>query len=173
MSYVTERISDDLLSETQKSWESVVGGSDEFTSEYGALFEWLRGHRDYKSANGDSEAYAITQKGENRASAFIEIVSSTNRGGLTKLLKVFISPKFWGVAEHQNTVVQIFIMAIKGAVEISARKSSRTIKIYGRSSALLSLLKEIHSAIIEGHDLQSSNIVATMQGRWLVIELRA
>lgn len=167
MTYTTEKISDTLLENTKKSWELVVG-TDEFTSEYGALFEWLLSHRDYGPANCDSVAYALVQEGHKIASAFIEIVSSTNRGGLTKLLKVFITPQFWDVADHQTEVVKIFVMAIKGAIDISNGKKSRTVKIYGRSNSLLSLLHTIHLAIIDDLDPQSG-IAASMQGRWLVI----
>ncbi len=167
MTYLTEQISDNLLIDTKKSWELVVG-VDEFTSEYGALFEWLQTHREYQGANGDSVAYALVQEGHKVASAFIEVVSSPNRGGLTKLLKVFITPQFWDVADHQTEVVKIFVMAIKGAIEISNDNGSRTVKIYGRSNSLLSLLHTIHVAMIEDLD-ENSGIQVLIQGRWLVI----
>lgn len=167
MAYTTEQITDQLLDDTKKSWELVVG-VDEFTSEYGALFDWLQCHRQYQGANGHSVAYALVQEGQKVASAFIEVVSSPNRGGLTKLLKVFVTPLFWDVADHQAEVVKLFVMAIRGAVDISNQNGSRTVKIYGRSNSLLSLLHTIHVAMIED-GVADAGISVTIQGRWLVI----
>lgn len=170
MAYAPQEISDELLADTRKAWELFIG-TDEFMSEYGALFDWLETHRDYQQGNGTSAAYALVQEGHKIAAAFIEIVSSTNKGGLTKLLKVFITPQFWDVADHQTEVVHLFVAAIMGSIKISANKNSRVIKIYGRSASLLSLLHTIHADMIRRLDPEGGVTVA-MQGRWLEISCK-
>ncbi|MFV5215664.1 hypothetical protein ACLIIZ_18230 [Azonexus caeni] len=167
MAYSTVKVTPQILEDTRRVWELTVG-ADEFASEYGALFDWIGAHINYQSAGGESLVYALVQEGAKVASAFIDVVASGHRGGLTKLLKIIITPQFWNVAEHQNQIVMIYVDAIKGAFDLSSQNNSSTFKIYGRTDPLLSLLHSIRLAIIKDAGVDS-NVRVDMEGRWLVV----
>lgn len=168
MGYSTQKLTNESLDATRAAWALTVG-DDVFISEFGALFEWIESHMNYDSPpETGSLAYAIVDDGFNTASAFIEVVGSNTRGGLTKLLKVFVTPQYWNIAEHQNEVVNIFIAAIQGAVAISSDNCSKTIKIYGRTDSLLSLLHTIHVSIMSNEKVNQA-VTASVKGRWLEI----
>ncbi len=167
MPYTTARIDEKLLNDTRQVWELTVG-KDEFASEYGALFDWIGSHINYDQPSGASLAYALVEEGKKVASAFIEVVATDNRGGLTKLLKIFITPQYWNIAEHQAQVVMIYVDAIKGAVDLSMQNQSGTFKIYGRTDSLLSLLHTIRLTILDEIGEEASPVSIQMQGRWLV-----
>lgn len=101
----------------------------------------------------------------------MEVVSSPNKGGMTKLLKVFITPQYWEVKEHENEVVNIFIAAINGSLSISSQVKSKTVKIYGRTDSLLDLLIKVHDTITKSVIDQSSQITSSIGGRWLEISI--
>lgn len=168
LAYHGVEISEKLLSDTRGAWELIVG-SDEFAIEYGTLFDWIQAHRDYTVKNGGtSTAYALVQEGHQTASAFIEVISSDNKGGLTKLLKVFISPQYWDIPDHQTDVVRLFSASILEVVRISRNNNSRTFKIYGRTPELLSLLHSLHVAMMKD-DLVPPGVTVSMTGRWLEV----
>lgn len=166
MPYKTVRINEQLLNDTRQVWELTVG-KDEFSIEYGALFDWIESHVDYEGATGSSLVYALVEEDRKVASAFIEVVATDNRGGLTKLLKILITPQYWNIAEHQHQVVMIYVDAIKGAVELSMQNQSGTFKIYGRTDSLLDLLHTIQRTIMDEVG-KEAKVSVEMQGRWLV-----
>lgn len=171
MSYRIQKINQELFDNTKSAWSLIVG-SEVFTSELGALFEWIDCHRTYdKPMNGDSLAYALVAGEQKVAAGFMEVVSSPNKGGMTKLLKVFITPQYWEVKEHENEVVNIFIAAINGSLSISSQVKSKTVKIYGRTDSLLDLLIKVHDTITKSVIDQSSQITSSIGGRWLEISI--
>lgn len=171
MAYKEVEISDELLEATEQAWK-LTAGADEFASEYLVLFEWLRSHRKYASDTGESVGYALLEEDLKVASAFFEVVSTTGRGGLTKLLKVYITPQLWNISDHQREVVKIYSECIKSVVRISRDNHCRNIKIYGRSDAMLSLLRSIHVALQEELDKKpESGLSVSIEGRWLVFSV--
>ncbi len=175
MAYGLQEITPELLKQTQKAWELVVG-EEEFASEFQALFEWIGCHIDYADPKGNSLAYAIVDDGQKIASGFGEIVSTKHHGGrklggLTKLLKVMVTPQYWEIASHKQEIIGIFVAAIKGVTKISHQNKSKTIKIYGRTDSLLELLQGIHDSMQA--DEQSAKLITTcIKGRWLEIAVK-
>jgi hypothetical protein len=60
-----------------------------------------------------------------------------------------------------------FAGAIFGTIDLSVKISSDTVKLYGRSDELLSLLHSLHIHLNRSPKLMSTTV--TMQGRWLQI----
>lgn len=170
MPYRIQQIDSATLESTRKAWELAVG-VEEFASEFGAIFEWIDGHYDYAEPRGNSLAYAIVEDGQQIAAAFVDIVSTNTNGGLTKLLKVFITPHFWDAEQHEVEIVQIFVAAINGVVAISNGNKSRILKIYGRTNSLFNLLENIHGSIMADADLQHL-FTSSIKGRWLEIAVK-
>jgi len=175
VAYEIKQISKELLEQTEKAWQLVVG-VEEFASEFQAIFEWIGSHIDYDETCVNSRAYAIVDDGQKVASGFVEIVSTKPSGGkangrLTKLLKVFVSPQYWEIAEHRGEVSAIFMAAINGVVKISEVNHSKTIKIYGRTQSLLDLLIVIDKLI--SSDAAAKEFITTcIKGRWLEISVK-
>lgn len=175
MAYEIRNITQDLLEQTKKTWQLVVG-EEEFASEFQAIFEWIGGHIDYDAPSGNSLAYAIVDDDQKVASGFVEIVSTKTTGGksssrLTKLLKVFVTPQYWEIATHKAEVLAIFSAAIRGVAKISHGNQSKTIKIYGRTDSLLDLLIKIHDSI--DTEAEAKELFTTcIKGRWLEISAK-
>ena len=161
------------LAVTKNFWEKKAG-KEEFASEYGVIFDWVSAHSDYSNGVnvGDSLAYGLFKPNTKYASAIVDVVSSRRgRFGVTKLLKVYITPEFWNVSEHIDEIINIYLSAISGTISLSKQNSARTIKIYGRSVELLSLLHSIH-VHISARQSTVQNIAASMHGRWLEITVK-
>lgn len=150
----------EIIEATKAVWIGICG-QDEFASEYGSQLEW--------AIQNMGNTYALIEHGHKSASAIMEVVQSERNGGLTKLLRVLITPQFWDIAEHQSQVVKLYLHAIKEAISISTTNKSKTYKIYGRTPEMLSLLYAIHS---ETSDDLKNLLDVNMQGRWLVFSAK-
>lgn len=158
------------FSTTRQEWEKRAGDA-EFTSEYGLVFDWADSHREYEQSFlvGQSLAYGIFSKRAVHAYAIVDVVSHKKGiNSMTKLLKIYITPEYWDVEKHQSQIRDIFLCAIIGTVELSKQVSARTVKLYGRSTQLLSLLHSLHVYMNE-NSKDLPGVTVTMQGRWLEI----
>lgn len=164
------QFTDRSFADTRQNWEDQAGKA-EFASEYSAIFSWADAHRDYDidPKVGDSLAYGLFAPKSNTACAMVDVVlHKRGRKGVTKLLKVFVTPEYWNVTEHQDQILEIFTSAIAGTIQLSKRVQSGEVKIYGRSEALLSLLHSLHVHLNKNIE-KFPGIAAAMKGRWLEI----
>jgi hypothetical protein len=167
VSYELNQFTKSNLAATKSRWQSVAG-KDEFASEYTVLFDWVNTHKDYSALKADSLAYGLFAPKSRYASAIVDVVSSKKgKRGITKLLKVYVTPELWDVTTHQSQIIDIFAGAIFGTIDLSVKISSDTVKLYGRSDELLSLLHSLHIHLNRSPKLMSTTV--TMQGRWLQI----
>ncbi|MBZ0073601.1 hypothetical protein [Bordetella hinzii] len=171
--YKLQRFTDDSFRATRDDWEHKAG-KEEFASEYHLVFDWADANRDYDgggSDSGSSFAYGLFASRSKSACAVIEVVShKKGKAGLTKLLKIYITPEFWRVEKHQDEIIHIYMSAIVETVELSAKVRARTVKLYGRSDSLLSLLHSLHIRLQEQAE-KLPGLVAAMKGRWLEINV--
>lgn len=161
---------DESFVATRENWQAQAGKA-EFASEYSAIFSWADTHRDYgeDAKVGDSHAYGLFAPKVDTACAMVDVVlHKKGRRGVTKLLKVYITPEYWNVTEHQDQVLEIFVGAIAGTIALSKQAQSREVKLYGRSQELLSLLHTLHVHLNRNLD-KLPGIAAAMKGRWLEI----
>jgi hypothetical protein len=168
--HTLRQFTDKEFSNTRLDWKKKAGEA-EFASEYGVVFDWADTHREYDDAAsvGNSLAYGIFSARATKACAIVDVVShKKGRNSTTKLLKIYITPEYWDIDKHQDKVRDIFISAIIGTVELSKQVSARTVKLYGRSTQLLSLLHSLH-VYMHDNKAELPGVTVAMKGRWLEI----
>ncbi len=89
---------------------------------------------------------------------------------VVKLLDCFVRPSISEAAYNKDVeaiskLSKIYISAIHGVIGMLDRHSMRTVKVYGRSDNLLTIL----ATIAELLNTQSSTFYASIEGRWLLI----
>lgn len=167
--YELRQFTDKEFLDTRENWEKHAGEA-EFVSEYGVVFDWAQTHQQYDDdKNGESLAYGVFSQRNKHAFAIVDVVShKKGRSSTTKLLKIYMTPEYWDVASHQSKVIEIFLCAIVGTIKLSKQASAKTVKLYGRSDQLLSLLHSLHVHMNQHKD-KLPGVEASMQGRWLEI----
>lgn len=154
------------LASTRRAWQKAADAA--YATECLPILEWVEGHMDYANPNtGDSFAYGLFSPESQAAEAILDVVLQKNRGGLTKLLKITVSPDYWAGGAKQHDMATIFASGIIGTILLSKESQCRTVKLYGRTEELLSILHSVRNVIEV--DAQKLGIRCTIQGRWLEI----
>ncbi|MFY1912754.1 hypothetical protein ACOTB6_14440 [Achromobacter xylosoxidans] len=152
------------LASTRRAWQKMAGAA--YATECAPILQWAEGHVDYSNPHtGDSFAYGLFGGESQAAEAILDVVLQKNRGGLTKLLKITVSPEYWAGGAKQHDMATIFASGIIGTILLSKESQCRTVKIYGRTEELLSILHSVRNVIEE--DAKKLGIRCTIQGRWL------
>lgn len=171
-SYDLKPFTPKTLESTKKDWEKIAGG-DEFATEYGFVFEWAGQHIDYDNGHNDSLAYGLFKTKSTKASAIVEVIQRMQaRKGLTKMLKLWITPQYWDTETHRMEIASIMIHSILGTMVLSKQNQSKTVKIYGRTSQMLSILHTVHtmfSEMIAKGD--APGVAVNIVSRWLEFKL--
>jgi len=120
--------------------------------------------------------YGVFQPGSIVAAATCELVLS-DRGSLSdkwlKLLKVTMSPEIEALSEEEDlaaidTTIHAYRAATLGAYSARLEHAADTLKLFGRN-ADLQRFQIMLMAFIQ-QDPEHSSIVASKQGRWLVLK---
>ena len=149
------------LSETRQRWRGIAG-DDEFDIELAGLFDWCEGH--LQPMAGDSQAWELHNADSGECDAILEMVDS-RKGALTKLLKLFLTPRMWDVEANREAVISLYIDAFVEAIMNGALKGAKDVKLYGRNDLMLSLLRSIHA------HWQVKGTNAHFEGRFLTISI--
>lgn len=174
MTYQLRQFTEESFVATKENWQGIAG-EDEFMSEFGVVFEWLGDNRDYANGGkaGNSLGYGLFYGENGHACALAEVVARPMvRGGLTKLLKVLITPEYWNIEEHAARIVDIYSAAILGTIELSEAVQARTIKLYGRGDQMMKLLRSINDSVNKRFsESAGGRIKSAMKGQWLEISI--
>lgn len=160
-----KQFSKESLLTTKDAWRTAAG-EDEFSVECTPIFEWAENHISY-IPQADSHAYGVFRNGDAAADAIVEVIE-TKRGqkGLSKLLRVVVSPSYWEVDKHREMILDIYTDAIFGTIQLAMRKGVSVVKLYGRTDQLMSILESLHSHI---QRKPIAGVHAAISGRWLVL----
>lgn len=164
--HVLREFTADRLSTVEQDWRQLAG-DDEFDSELSPMFGWCASHINHQ--DGDSQALELFDPVREKADAILEVVN-TRQGRMTKLLKLYISPEFWGAEDDDNLLDQIAELHGSAYAEVlvtGIAQGVREVKIYGRTNLMLDLLRRVHmhwNPVAAGWSTK-------MQGRWLAISL--
>lgn len=161
--YKIREFTPERLEEVERTWRDLAG-EDEFDIELAPFFNWCETHIEQRT--GDSRAYELYNTRSQSCDAIIELVNSSN-ARLSKLLKLFISPEMWDVDDKREQVVNLYVSAFVQVIKTERRKGINRVKLYGRTSLMLSILHTIHSS----WPAEETNSQATFEGRWLTIAL--
>jgi hypothetical protein len=143
-------------------------------TEYNQTIEYTEKRINYTENTTDSFIYGVFEKDSKSAAAFVEVVfNPVKSSGRIKLLKVTFSPNYLDEdlklkAALLNDIIHIYSASIAGTIGLN-NKSSGIIKIFSRTNLMMmifvSLVNEFNS-----HSELSSQYLARIEGRWLVIE---
>lgn len=162
-SHQIRKFTPERLHAVRSAWNTLAG-DDEFEIELAPFFDWCETHIDQHG--GDSHACELHNTLTGACDAIIELVDSP-QAKLSKLLKLFISPEMWDVDDKREQVVNLYVNAFIQVIDNGWIKGSKHIKLYGRTSLMLSILHTIHAQ----WPAASTRSTATFQGRWLTITL--
>lgn len=155
----------DRLGEVAGEWKAIAG-EDEFKVELAAAFEWCESHLQHKE--GDAHALELFNVTRGVTDGILEVVNA-DRGALTKLLKLWVSPTFWAIDPADRDLLERAIELYAAAhVEVIAKAvggGCEEVKIYGRTDTMLGVLKRIQAI----WPSDKTGWSASMQGRWLSI----
>jgi len=154
------------LRQTRDNWASHAG-DEAFSLELGPIFEWI-GERLRSKAQAETAYYGLFEGSELHAAAIVEVITTPKtKGPMIKMLKVIISPQFWDTVTYRKEVLLIFLGAIAGCINLSMKRGSKILKLYGRNNELLSVMIEVHTELSKN---PIAGLSASIQGRWLVLE---
>lgn len=155
-------LTSERLEGIRSDWSSFAG-EDEVAVELSAAFDWASQH--LHEENNNSQALELRNEDTGDADAILELVTS-KRGAMTKLLKVYYSPRFWGTGAGNDDVdalADIFVGAFSEVVRRTARSGVvQEVKVYGRSDHMYEILSLIATKWVEDDSWS-----VAMEGRWL------
>jgi hypothetical protein len=158
------------LARVAEEWEKLAG-SDEFEVELSALFEWCQSH--LTPAAGEGHAMQVFNGESGQTDAILEMVSG-KRGSLTKLLKIYVSPRYWPADRDlevrdrfEALYTGIFVRVISASI---GQTVVEEIRLYGRSDLMYVMLKSLAANWGSISGLMWS---ASMEGRWLSLKREA
>jgi len=159
--YQIREFTPERLKETGQRWRGIAG-EDEFDIELSGLFDWCTTH--LQPTDGDSQAWELHNTDNGECDAIMEMVDS-QKGTLTKLLKLFLTPKLWDVEANREAVISLYIDLFVEAIKAGALKGAKDVKLYGRNDLMLSLLRSIYA------HWQIEGTKARFEGRFLTISI--
>jgi hypothetical protein len=164
---------------TRAKWRSEAEEYDCFPDEVDRKLQWIEEALSGASPHTAQQAvipYGVFAPGESIAAATCELVLS-HRGSLTgkwlKLLKVTMSPEIEVLTEEEDQAaieltVNAYRAATLGAYNSRLEHAADTLKLFGRNARL----QEFQTLLMQSiqRDPQHRPIIASQQGRWLVLK---
>ncbi len=151
------QVNDQIIRDASEDWLNEVG-NDLFQVEYERYFnETLLRSQDV--------FYAIGIKGNPVVLAFVEIISK-HRVAKAKLLRITVHPSLLPLDAdgNQETLVNVYLYAVKNTFHLAATNEAREVKIYGRTDHMLNVLKTVSSILDES---PMAGFVHILENRWL------
>jgi hypothetical protein len=138
-----------------------------------AKLDWCEKHLEY--LKGPDFAYGVFAKSDNHADAIVDVVYQKDAGKKwLKAMGVTLSPaetRFFSTEPQDfENMVEIYLAAISGVLNLTKVHPTKVTKLYGRSGTLLAFLEGIAATLKTKGGLK--NVSVTMEGRWLVFRAR-
>lgn len=161
---------------TLKKWREEAETYDCFPEEVERKLHWIHcSLTSNKQEQHEVIPYGVFVGDSNIAAATCELVLS-HRGQMNgkwlKMLKVTLSPEIESLSQEDNydaiaTAVSAYRAATVGAYNARLSHAADTLKLFGRDNDQLKFLMTLMSFIKE--DPENSSLVASKEGRWLVL----
>ncbi|NLD09604.1 MAG: hypothetical protein GX667_08470 [Xanthomonadaceae bacterium] len=168
--YALLRLNDEQLKLTEAAWKN---DSEElfYAMNYDAVFDAIKFHL-VKESNGSSHEslyFGLAESKNSPAKAIVELVT-TPKIGLAKLLNITLPIAYLDSEQGEDfrEIAAIYLRIILGCVKFSA-DNDVTMKLYGRSSEFLSILRVTYNTLKEKHEKEFKKI--ELDGRWLTLQL--
>ena len=176
-----EKLDQGKLIKLKENWMKLLKDhpNDIYGAEYQQLFNLIEStgcwDKKLKSCyNKPIFSYVLDDNQEEMA--IVEIILSQNAQSIwVKMIDIHMSPKI--ETEEDNDIntkkrLDVFRAAIKGIFKLTKNISGAdTVKVYGRTEALISFLRGMHDTLKTFSTLGSINgIRVNIEGRWLVFK---
>ena len=159
---VLRPLTTDRVSKIADEWSQQVE-PDVFESELSLLFSWCSTHTEH--VEGDAHAVEVFDTVAGSCEAILEIVNGKG-GRMYKLLKLYLSPKYWPLYDAESIAQQIlalYAQTLSLVIDKATSDGFKELRIYGRTNDLLDILRSIES----NWDSVAIDWDAIIQGRWL------
>lgn len=173
-----ERLIEKDLPNIEKYWLELIGedGDRVIQADYSQLFSVIKSSAGWGdlSESLNKPIYNTVSSKENQVLGLVEIVISQKSDSLwVKLLDIHLSPeieKANDTEENTKCRLNVFIVALLGTFALTKElKNANTVKVYGRTDALVAFLKGMHDSFSVLNSLSTiSGINVSIEGRWLV-----
>ena len=159
----------ETLQATNDNWLAIAG-EDEYLAEYFRLFKNIEPSIKDKHIHYESVYYGLFENNNGYASSIIEIVTSKKpKGVMTKVLNIFVTPKFSDLIQFNSEFTKIYINTLLESLKLSqSTTEGYQLKIYGRTNDFLTTLYAIHVKLSQNKIDGIKSV--SMQGRFLMIE---
>lgn len=168
-----------LFEQAKAAWMGALNGVDDheiYATEYQQIFgiiEKCNGIGELDDRFNEPVFYGILDD-NNTVWALVEIVQSRKGASVwIKMLDITMSPEIETQPDNEGTTtkrLEVFTSALTGIFQLTKTiRRADTVKVYGRTEALVSFLRGMHDSFSVITSLGTiSGIRVEIEGRWLV-----
>lgn len=171
-------VSDDYFQQIEKDWMKLLADAEHevYRADYEQLFSVIGSCHSIGEINKRFNVavhYAVTG-GDGDCKALVQIVQSKRGKDVwVKMLDIFLSPDIERAPDDEaNTQLRlsVFRESLKGIFVLTAKlRGVDTVKVYGRTDALVTFLRGMHDSFSVIASLGTlKGIEVSIEGRWLV-----
>ncbi|WP_050463292.1 hypothetical protein [Herbaspirillum autotrophicum] len=176
MPFETKEFDEKSWQKTHDSWLSDLDTTQAVSpvEVYKAL-EFAKENAIYNDETKETVAYGIFEGRKTIASAIANLIVSRTGRRFLKVLDVNVRPSIEDGANTENikdsnTVIELYVTAIIGAIELTPKHRASVVKVYGRSASFMQVLKFVATEMPKRAAAGGANFKVSIEGRWLVIK---
>ena len=173
-----QELNSQLLAETKNDWLSFFDGDDDAVglAEFEQLLEMIGKNNQFGALEGRDNVptfFSVTNN-DGKTKALVEVVQSRKgRQGWVKMMDISLCPTIELHTEDEKTTserLDVFVASLVGIFGLTKNlKAADTVKIFGRTDALVTFLRGMHDSLAVFSSLGTiKDISVSIEGRWLV-----
>lgn len=165
------------IEKTAKAWLQDVETASVFPTDIPTIVSYVQNNAKYTPKDIetlDSVAYGIFADAKSEASAVVKVIISKSGRRWIKMIDCHIRPSIEDsaierVAGGFETIGEIYAAVITGSLKLTTEHKVNTVKVYGRSNALLQLITITAHFLEKSFAEQDLPFKVSIEGRWLVV----
>lgn len=173
-----QELNNQLLTEIRNDWLSFFSGDDDAVglAEFEQLLGIIEKNNQFGTLEGRDNVptyFSITNS-DSKTKALVEVVQSRKgRQVWVKMMDISLCPAIELHTEDDKTTnerLEVFVAALVGIFGLTKNlKAADTVKIFGRTDALVTFLRGMHDSLAVFSSLGTiKDISVSIEGRWLV-----
>lgn len=173
--YELREFTEESMAATEAAWAKVLAShsSDLLPGEFTRILAWTRSRLSATSPT-ETLAYGVFASDRAHALAIAEIVYTKAGRKWLKMLDLHLSPELdlsmSSGAPDLWTISGVFSEAIVGTTRLTRVHVTNVVKLYARSTSLLTFFKGLAATIGAAGDNEAIDV--SIEGRWLVIKTK-
>lgn len=166
------------IQKTSSAWEGDLKTCQSvFPPDVTEIVEYIKTNAKYTPADMaqlESVAYGIFADGKNEAGAVVKVIISKAGRRWIKMIDCHIRPEIEENAVNRKAdafeaITGIYSAAIRGSIALTTEHKIGTVKVYGRSNALLQIITLTAQYLEKQLAEDPLPIKVSIEGRWLVV----